>query len=50
VFRSESKQLEAVSSGASGSETLRKEALFQLYREKIHQDTLEIRTRLYDAV
>jgi hypothetical protein len=33
-----------------GPEELRKEALFQLYREKIHQDTLGIRIRLYEAI
>ena len=31
-------------------ELLRKEVLFQLYREKIHHDTLGIRTRLYEAI
>jgi len=31
-------------------EDLRKEALFQLYREKIHHDTLSIRDRLYEAI
>lgn len=29
---------------------LRRDALYQLYREKIHQDTLSIRTRLYEAI
>lgn len=29
---------------------LRREALFQLYREKIHHDTLGIRTLLYEAI
>lgn len=28
--------------------TLRKELFFQLYREKIHHDTLAVRSRLYD--
>ena len=31
-------------------ERLREEALFQLYREKIHHDTLGIRTRIYEAI
>jgi len=29
---------------------LRKDVLFQLYREKIHHDTLGIRTRIYEAI
>ena len=31
-------------------EDLRKDALFQLYREKIHHDTLSIRDHLYEAI
>jgi hypothetical protein len=31
-------------------EKLREETLFQLYREKIHNDTLHIRTRIYEAI
>ena len=31
-------------------ETLVKEASFQLYREKIYHDTLDIRGRIYEAV
>jgi hypothetical protein len=31
-------------------EALRKEALFQLYREKIHHDTRGIRARIYEAL
>ena len=35
--------------GEAGTDALRKEIFFQLYREKIHQDTLAIRTRIYEA-
>ena len=36
--------------GAFSSETLAKEASFQLYREKIHHDTLDIRRKIYEAI
>ncbi len=32
------------------SETLAKEASFQLYREKIHHDTLDVRRKIYEAI
>ncbi len=31
-------------------ETLVKEVSFQLYREKIHHDTLDIRRKIYEAI
>ena len=31
-------------------ETLVREASFQLYREKIHHDTLDIRRKIYEAI
>lgn len=37
------------SSDAQEIGKLRKELFFQLYREKIHHDTLPVRSRLYDA-
>ena len=36
--------------GARSGEALAKEASFQLYREKIHRDTLEIRGKIYEAI
>ena len=35
---------------AHSAETLAKEASFQLYREKIHHDTLNIRCKIYEAI
>ncbi len=32
------------------SETLAREAYFQLYREKIHHDTLNVRRKIYEAI
>ena len=34
----------------TAAETLRKEALFQLYRERVFTETAELRSRLYQAV
>ena len=50
-FDHEGRSLDAVyKPGVHSGETLAKEASFQLYREKIHQDTLEIRGKIYEAI
>lgn len=50
-FDTRSKALSAsFDSEAYSSETLAKEASFQLYREKIYHDTLDIRRKLYEAI
>jgi hypothetical protein len=36
--------------GARCGEVLAKEASFQLYRERIYRDTLEIRRKIYEAI
>ena len=35
---------------AHSCETLAREASFQLYREKIHHDTVDIRRKIYGAI
>ena len=35
---------------AYSRETIVKETSFQLYREKIHRDTLDIRRKIYEAI
>ncbi len=35
---------------AHSAETLAKDVSFQLYREKIHQDTLDVRRKIYEAI
>jgi hypothetical protein len=50
-FNSGSNQLEARFALESHSaEEVRKEAFFQLYRERIHHDTLAVRNRIYEAI
>jgi hypothetical protein len=50
-FDSDTRSLKAAYNPAARSgETLAKEASFQLYREKIHRDTLEIRGKIYEAI
>ncbi len=35
---------------AHSAEALAKDVSFQLYREKIHHDTLEVRRKIYEAI
>ena len=35
---------------AHSDKTLIQEACFQLYREKIHEDTLHVRRKIYEAI
>jgi len=39
-----------ISDEQGSHDSLRKEIFFQLYREKIHHDTLAIRNRIYEAI
>jgi hypothetical protein len=51
TFDADSKRLTArYGENSYEPQELRKEALFQLYREKIFQDTLAIRSRIYEAI
>jgi hypothetical protein len=49
-FDSAGSRLEArCAPGSHTAEELKREAFFQLYREKVYQDTLSVRSRIYEA-
>ena len=50
-FDSETSILKArYTNGAYSADTLSKEAFFQLYREKVYHDTLDLRRKIYEAI
>ena len=50
-FKADGRRLEArYAPEAHEADSLRKEAFFQIYREKIQHDTLGIRNRIYEAI